>query len=92
MKTAEIAVTLEVALGDDIDQTRTEWFWRQTIESMRTKAESLAATVGGRVVTDRTPTILPPRIGEHAVFGGDWLLVASRWWCEVPDDFEPTLR
>lgn len=85
----EIAVTLEVPLGDDIEQATTEWFWRSTMERMRTEAERVCAGVQGRVMTDRMPTILQPRIGEHPTFGGDWMLIASRWWVEVPDSFEP---
>jgi hypothetical protein len=84
MKQAQIAVNIRVPLSED-SQANDPTFIRDAMEYMRRQAEGLAATKGGRVVTDRMPTFIKPQIAAHATFGGNWFLWASMWWVEVPD-------
>lgn len=86
MKAAEVCVRMEVPLNeDDLKDMSDPAFMCQAIEYMRSEADKLAATVGGHVVTDRTPSFVPPQVTSHAILGGNWLLMASKWWVEVPD-------
>jgi hypothetical protein len=86
MKEARVAVRMEVPLNEnDLKDVSDPDFARQGMEYMRRQADELAASVGGRVVTDRLPSFTEPRLTSHAVLGGNWLLWASMWWVEVPD-------
>lgn len=62
----------------------------EIVEKSRMTADQMARAVGGWVRTDRMPEWNIARKAS-VLLGGDFLLVASRWWCEVPDDFDPAV-
>lgn len=87
MREAQLDVTLEIQVVDDLAAVGDEHFWRQALEKLRVEADRLVATVpGARLRTDRPPEILS-KTAAHNLLQGEWVLVGSRWWAEVPDDF-----
>lgn len=86
MRPAQIDIQMEVQVTYDLDSAADPRFWAEATEAMLHKADEVASSVGGRVRTDRPPEILS-KIGTHNLVGGEWVLVASRWWVDVPDDF-----
>jgi hypothetical protein len=95
MKDVQIDVHLEIARGeiaDHIYNTKDKNVLAAAIvERVREHAERIASGVGGTVRTDRAPEWYIRR-GSHVTQGGDFLLVASRWWVTVPNWFEPTTQ
>lgn len=95
MKDVQIDVILPIPNGEIADQIRTtvekNMVAAEIVENSRHGAETLAARVGGRVRTDRQPEWYIRR-GSHFVHGGDYLLVASRWWVTVPNWFDPPVE
>ena len=85
-------VELHEPIGDVLDTLTTTYaknaLSTEIVEKSRQSADMMARSVGGRVVTDRAPEWHIARKAS-LLLGGDLLLVASRWWCEVPDDFDP---
>lgn len=86
MREAQLDVTLEILVADDTAVMGDQEFWRQAMEKMRVKADELCAAAGARLRTDRPPEIIS-KIASHRLTQGDWVLVASRWWADVPDTF-----
>ena len=87
MREAQLDVTLEIQVMDDVAVMGDTDFWRGAMEKMREEADRLAATVpGARLRTDRPPEIIS-RLGSHNLLLGEWVLVASRWWVDVPESF-----
>lgn len=91
MKAQMIDVELAVARGEIADSLFTTQdknaLATALIERVRGKAEEEARAVGGRLQTDTLPEFYIRR-GSHVTFGGDYLLVASRWTVLVPDQFD----
>lgn len=85
-KEAQIDVEMEVPVNDYL--VGDEAFARGLIEKMREKADAEARLAGGTLRTDRLPELNTMR-ATSPIFGGDLLLVASRWWVEVPESFDP---
>lgn len=85
-------VHLEVPRGELIDEVRTtadkNAIAADLVERSRQHAEEVAGRVGGKLRTDRQPEWYIRR-GSHVTEGGDFLLVASRWWVTVPNWFDP---
>lgn len=93
MKDVQIDVHLEIPRGEIADEIYTtedkDALAAEIVERVREHAVVVARNVGGTVRTDRKPEFYIRR-GTHVLSGGDWLLVASRWWVTVPNWFEPT--
>lgn len=92
MKIVRIDVELPVEKGEIADHLYTTEAKNRLsaalVERVRGKADEEARAVGGRLLTDSLPEFYLRR-GSHVVFGGDYLLVASRWKVEVPESFDP---
>jgi|1185.fasta_scaffold24198_2 hypothetical protein len=92
MKDVQIDVHLEVPRGellDDVVSTETrDKLAADIVERLRDHADQVVRRVGGQLRTDRQPEFYLRR-GSHFTEGGDWLLVASRWWVTVPNWFDP---
>ena len=92
MKTAVIDIESAIPEGellDGITSTRAkEILAKELINSHRERADRVAREVGGTVRTDWKPGWYIRR-GSHIVFGGDFILAASRWQVNVPDNFDP---
>lgn len=86
MKQQQIDVEIEIPVNDYL--VGDENFARQIIERMREKADAEVSAAGGRLRTDRLPDINTMR-ATSPIYGGDLLLVASRWWADMPESFDP---
>lgn len=86
MKLQKIDILLEVPKSDLVALGR-DGAARYVVEKLRHGAEDKAHEVGGRVVVDRAPEIMIQE-GSRLDVGGDWLLLAGRFWLEVPDTFD----
>jgi hypothetical protein len=85
----EIAIP-QGELMDDLHSTaKKDALSAALVEKARVKAEEEVRLVGGRLRTDRAPEFYIRR-GSHIIDGGDFMLVASRWACVVPNSFDPT--
>lgn len=91
MRDVQIDIEMEIHASDwQVERSvhdRNE-FSRQAIEKMREKAREEAERAGGYLRVDRTPEFDSRQVG-HPVLGVDLILVASRWWCVMPDSFDP---
>lgn len=92
MKDVQMDVHLEVPRGELLDIITStkdkDALAAALVERVRDHADKVARGVGGTVRTDRIPEFYIRR-GAHVTDGGDWLLVASRWWVTVPNWFDP---
>lgn len=92
VKPAQIDVELEIPYGEILDQIGTtadkNVVATIVVERCRHEALRLAEEAGGSLNMARPPEFYIRR-GSHVTFGGDFMLVASRWWCEMPNDFDP---
>lgn len=89
----EQQIDIEMVLDADEKQINDPDFGRALMERMRDAAAAQVQVVGGRLRTDRETTFYHRRAmapGTSFQQARDVLLVASRWWAEVPDDFVPT--
>jgi len=59
----------------------------EIVDMSRWRAEELCREAGGTLRTDRTPEFTMSE-GQSPLLG-DMLLVGSRWWAEVPENFVP---
>lgn len=88
------AVQLDVQLEISMEQARRMaanhgTIGPEIIEASRARAEQLVREAGitAYLRTDRVPEFV---ISEaQSLLVGDVLLVASRWWAEVPESFQP---
>lgn len=91
MKTAKIDIESAIPEGEMMDNlTSTEMknrLAKELIDSHRERADRAAREVGGTVRTDWTPEWYIRR-GSHVTFGGYFLLCASRWMVDVPNNFD----
>jgi hypothetical protein len=94
MKDVQIDVELHEPIGHLLDEITTTQaknaLSAEIVEKSRTVADQTAREVGGRVRTDRLPEWNTARKAS-LLLGGDYLLVASRWWVTVPDSFDPAV-
>jgi hypothetical protein len=79
---------LEIRVTDDLAIATSEEFWRAVVEKSRVKADEMAAGVGGTVRTNRHVEFTS-RVGQHMLVPGDFVLVGTRWWVDVPESFTP---
>jgi hypothetical protein len=91
VKPHRIDIVLEIPRTEVFDQIHSKQDSRRLsgliIERHRDAAERAAEWAGGWLATDRQPEF-HARLGANP-FGQEFLLTSSRWWSEVPDDFDP---
>lgn len=91
MRDVQIDIEMEIHASDwQVERSvhdRNE-FSRQAIEKMRNAAAVEAELAGGYLRTDRMPEFDSRQVG-HPVLGIDLIVVASRWWCVMPESFDP---
>jgi len=92
MKTTKIDIESAIPEGEMLDvltstQAKNQ-LAKELINSHRERADRAAREVGGTVRTDWTPEWYIRR-GSHVTFGGDFILAASRWQVDVPNNFDP---
>lgn len=92
MKDVQIDVELAIPQGEIVDAVSSTFgknvLAKDIIDRVRQRADDEAHRVGGRLHTDRIPEFYIRR-GSDVIHGGDFLLVASRWWVSVPNAFDP---
>jgi hypothetical protein len=92
VKTTKIDIESAIPEGellDSITSTRAkEQLAKELIDSHRERADRAAREIGGTVRTDWKPQWYIRR-GSHVTFGGDFILAASRWQVNVPNNFDP---
>jgi hypothetical protein len=92
MKSQQIDVEVAIEEGEALDALISTGgknvLATEIVEKHRVKAEEEVRRVGGRLRTDRAPEFYIRR-GSDLINGGDFILSASRWWCEVPNVFDP---
>ena len=86
-------VELHIPDADVVDYGDAVTASKEIINRLRIKAEQVCREAGSGVElrTDRAPEIILKQ-AMSAFHGGDFLLVASRWHCTVPDNFDPAAQ
>lgn len=90
MKEAQIDVEME--LDADEYQAADPDFPRRAMERMRDHASAVAAEQGATLRTDRLPEFNIMRAmtpNRPLAASREVILVASRWWVDAPDTFDP---
>lgn len=88
----EQQIDVEMVIEANEAQVADPDFSRALMERLRDAAAAQVAQVGGRLRTDRETTFYHRRAidpGSGFKEARDVILVASRWWADVPDDFVP---
>lgn len=73
-----------VSFGDSMTASK------EIINRLRIKAEQICREAGPGVELrmDRAPEIVTKQ-AMSAILGGEYFLIASRWYCTAPDSFDP---
>lgn len=90
MRAVQIDVQLEIRLAEAHRMAINHGsIGPEVIEASRERAEQLVRSAGvtAYLRTDRVPEFVLAEAQSPLV--GDVLIVASRWWAEVPESFQP---
>jgi hypothetical protein len=88
----EVQIDVEMELPADEIQAGDRDFARQAMERMRDHADAVAREQGCTLRTDRLPEFNVMRAmtpGRPLQAAEEVILIASRWWVDAPDSFDP---